>query len=446
MFDYARSDTHFLLYIYDNLRNALIDKSDTFPEGNLIEAVMERSKEEALQRYERPFYDIERGSGPMGWYSMLCRTPALFNREQFAVFRAVHHWRDQVAREEDESVHVVMPKHVLYKLAREMPVDIPSLLASSHPMSNSFKNRKSQVLATITKARILGQKGPDMKETMQAMHSVTDDRFSQYHGAEQVVQALAVEKMAVPPQLQHCLRRLLALNKHSRFWGSTIPGNMDQRPIVQVPRELFCLVLPMPRLTAEIFQDTKAADANAYERPRTSPGARAEHQYLHQYLRPKANEVSIFKEAGSPRKRKAIDLHDPLEAVYSSPETNAADHAQEHADEFDKPLHVNYQKQEDQFARLSSETKEERRAQRHEHKRLKKEAHRVNEDAKSQRPREVEPFDYAFAPSVLHSRQEDSNRMIADKEINPYSKSSNAPKGARKAKKEQEGKSFTFRS
>lgn len=441
MFDYARSDTHFLLYIYDNLRNALLDKSDTFPDGNLIEVVMERSKEEALQRYERPFYDIERGSGPMGWYSMLSRTPALFNREQFAVFRALHQWRDQVAREEDESVHVVMPKHVLCKLAREMPVDTSSLLASSHPISNSFKTRKSQILATITKARNLGHKGPDMKETMQAMQPVTDDRFSQYHGPEQVVQALAVEKMAVPPQLQHCLRRLPALNRYSRFWGSTILGSMDRGPIVQVPREYFCLALPMPRLNAEIFQDTKAADANAYGRRRTSPGARAEYQYL----RPKATEVFIVKEAGSPRKRKAIDLHDPLEAVYSSPETSAVDHAQEHADEFDKPLHFKYQEQKDQFTRVSSEIKEERPAQRHERKRLKKEAHRVNEDVKSQRPREVEPFDYAFAPSVLHA-QKDSNRMIADKEINPYSKSSNAPEGARKAKKEQEGRSFTFRS
>lgn len=439
MFDYARSDTHFLLYIYDNLRNALIDKSDTFPEGNLIEVVMKRSKEEALQRYERPLYDMERGSGPMGWYSMLCRTPALFNREQFAVFRAVHQWRDQVAREEDESVHVVMPKHVVYKLAREMPVDVPSLLASSHPISNSLKNRKSQMLATITKARMLGQKGPDMKETMQAVQPVTDDRFSQYHGAEQVAQALALEKMAVRPHLQHYLRRLPATNRHSHFWGSTIQSSMERGPIIQVPRESFCLALPMPQLTTEIFQDTKAADANAYERPRTSPGARAKHHYL----RPKAAEVFIIKEAGSPRKRKAIDLHDTLEAVYSNKETRAADHAQERADEFDEPLHVKYLEQEDQFTRVSSETKEQRRARRHERKRL-KEAHRVNEDAKSQRPSEVEPFDYAVAPSVLHA-QKDSNRMIADKEINPYSKSSNALKGARKAKKEQGDKSFTFR-
>ena len=143
MFGYARSDTHFLLYIYDNMRNELLDRSTGSPEvGDLIKIVMDRSKEEALQRYERPFYDIQRGSGPMGWYNMLCRTPGLFTREQFAVFRAVHQWRDQVAREEDESVHVIMPKHVLYNLAKELPGDMPSLLGSSHPMSNSFRKRK----------------------------------------------------------------------------------------------------------------------------------------------------------------------------------------------------------------------------------------------------------------------------------------------------------------
>ena len=439
MFNYARSDTHFLLHIYDNLRNELIEKSNTIQGGDLIDFVMERSKEEALQRYERPFYDIQHGSGPMGWYNMLCRTPALFNREQFAVFRAVHHWRDQVAREDDESVRVVMPKHVLYNLAREMPVDIPSLLASSHPISNSFKNRKSQILATIKKARRLNHKGPDMKDLMQAMQPTTADRFSQYHGTKQLVQAPAIENVAVPPQLQYYLSRLPTQNRHSLFWGSTVSDSMDRGAIVQVPRGNHCLTLPMPRLIAEIFQDTKAADANAYERPQPGPGARAEHLYM----KPKATEVFIVKETGNPRKRKATDLHDPPDAICSAPETKAADHAQEYADEFYKPPNIKYEEQQDQITSLSSETKEEKRARRLESKRL-KEGLRVNQDAESQRPREVEPFDYAFAPSVLHP-QKDSNRMIADKEINPYSKLSNAPKGLRKSKKEQEGKSLTFR-
>ena len=440
MFNYARSDTHFLLYIYDNLRNELLDRSNTFQEGgDLIKIVMDRSKEEALQRYERPFYDIKHGSGPMGWYSMLSRTPALFNREQFAVFRAIHQWRDQVAREEDESVHVIMPKHVLYNIAREMPVDMPSLLGASHPISRSFKSRKSDILATIKRARMLSHNEPEMKEIIHPMQPMTVDRFSNYHGAEQGVPGVAIARMAVPPLLQLHSNMIPAQNRSSRFWGSTILNTTDRRVVTRVPREKLSLPLPMPRLTAEIFEDPKAADANANERPQISPGARAEHRYM----KPKASEIFFSTEAGSPHKRKASDSYDPPSTVNSSPETNAMDHIQEHAGKNDKSIRAENQEQRDRNAEFFIGTREEKCARRLESKRL-KEGVLENKTVERQKPREVEPFEYAHAPSILHS-QGDSSRMTAGREINPYTKSSNAPKGLRKAKREQEGKSFTFR-
>lgn len=442
MFNYARSDTHFLLYVYDNMRNELIDKSKTSQEdGDLIEYVMNRSKEETLQRYERPFYDTQRGSGPMGWYNMLCRTPALFNREQFAVFRAVHQWRDQIAREEDESVHVIMPKHVLYNIAREMPADIPALLGCSHPITKGLKNRKSEILAIIKKAIRLGYKGPDMKELMQTLQPMTADRLSKANGVELVAPALAVVKTVLPSQSQRHSNRLLAQSSESRFWGSTIPINMDREAIIAEPGKTLCLALPMPRLTAEIFEDTTAAGANANEQSQTSPGARADHQYVKD-RKAKVEEVFIVKHAGGPRKRKATDSNGTPIAMYPKPERIAAGNSQEHAEEVDTILAINNEKQQNENARVSGETTEEKRARRLRTKRLKKE--QGNEDKRSQRPREVEPFDYANAPSILHAHR-DSNRMVRGQEINPYTKSSDAPKGIRTAKREQEGKSFTFK-
>ena len=442
MFNYARSDTHFLLYVYDNMRNELIDKSNTSQEdGDLVEVVMNRSKEETLQRYERPFYDIQSGSGPMGWYNMLCRTPALFSREQFAVFRAVHQWRDRVAREEDESVHVIMPKHILYNLAREMPVDMPTLLGCSHPISKSVKNRKSDILAIIRKARTLGHKGPDMKEFMHTVQPVTADRFSKANGAEQVDPALAMEKTTLLPQLKCSSSRLASQSGESLFWGSTIPSNIDRGPKHQATGKRLSLALPMPRLTAQIFEDTEAAGADANERSQTSPGARTEHQYVKD-RKPKADEVFIVKEAGGPRKRKATESYDPSEAVYSRPETNAVDNAQEHAADVD--TFPAFQTEEHQLQNLRVEKEEEKSARRTESKRLKKGGLRRDEDGKSQKPREIEPFDYASAPSVLHT-QRNSNWPLSGKDVNPYAKSSDAPKGMRKAKKGQEGKSFTFK-
>jgi len=64
MLKYARSDTHFLLYIYDNLRNALLDRSGGKPD--LIRMVLSRSEETTLRTYEREVYDFDTGLGPWG--------------------------------------------------------------------------------------------------------------------------------------------------------------------------------------------------------------------------------------------------------------------------------------------------------------------------------------------------------------------------------------------
>ena len=101
MLHYARSDTHFLLYIYDNLRNALIDRADGQP--MLLRTVLEKSESTALQLYEEEIYDYENGFGTGGWDTLAKKWNRPMTGLQMAVFRSVHGWRDKVAREEDES-------------------------------------------------------------------------------------------------------------------------------------------------------------------------------------------------------------------------------------------------------------------------------------------------------------------------------------------------------
>ncbi len=122
MFKYARADTHFLLYVYDNLRNALLDRavsrsaspttsragSPTAPDA-FVREVLSRSAETALRTYSPEPYDAEGGAGSNGWDTLARRwnKPALgidgVPGVQREVFRVVHMWRDRVAREEDES-------------------------------------------------------------------------------------------------------------------------------------------------------------------------------------------------------------------------------------------------------------------------------------------------------------------------------------------------------
>lgn len=134
MLHYARSDTHFLLYIYDNLRNALLDRSQSqsrsqsrsqspigknditgTPGGDsadpdaLLREVLSRSADTALRVYEREIYDAEGGAGPGGWDTLAKKwnktafTAAHGRGTKLSVYKAVHGWRDSVARSEDES-------------------------------------------------------------------------------------------------------------------------------------------------------------------------------------------------------------------------------------------------------------------------------------------------------------------------------------------------------
>ena len=100
MLHYARSDTHFLLYVYDCLRNALLDRGGSPP---LINTALSRSEETSLRTYQHEYYDAEGGSGPTGWDTLAQKWNKAMSGVQLQVFKAVHTWRDNVAREEDES-------------------------------------------------------------------------------------------------------------------------------------------------------------------------------------------------------------------------------------------------------------------------------------------------------------------------------------------------------
>lgn len=431
MFNYARSDTHFLLYIYDNMRNELIDNSDlSQPDGDLIEVVMNNSKAESLQRYERPLYDKQRGSGSTGWYNMLYRTPALFNREQFAVFKAVHHWRDSVARQEDESVHMIMPKRVLYKIARETPMDMPSLLGCSHPMSKPFQQRKEDLLGVIKRAKIAGATGPEMKEVMQAIGPVFSNYTADISGAQTIIPSEGTNALTLNKE---SVGALPMRSNSSRFWGPFAFRNMNPKlGLSESPR----LALPLPQLNAQVFEDPKTPGTPASDIPPASPGARVEHQYTKD-RRPKQDDVSVVKQAGGSRKRKATGIPEPPEPALSEENEKL-----ENGDEMEISIHGDHEQPQAEKDRK----REEKRERRYERKRLKQERSVLLTDTGVDGSGAPEAFDYANAPSVLHTKKKDGGVAGASPSFNPYAKSMDAPKGMRKTKKEIGGKSFTYKS
>ena len=439
MFDYARSDTHFLLYLYDNMRNELIERSDfSQPDGNLIKDVRLRSIKEASQCYERPIYDAEHGRGANGWYSMLYRTPALFNREQFAVFRAVHQWRDTVARNEDESVHHVMPKHVLFSIARELPVDESSLFGCSHPISSLLRARAGELIGVIRHAKIAGATGPDLKEIMQD-HSVLN---LEAVAADNVGSGAIPDRDQILAPLQTPAGKLPIRTNRSQFWGSTIDASGTawslQQPSVKLPDGSLRLALPLPQLTAQIYDDKKLVAAASSQ---LQSGARAEHQFVKD-RKPIEDEVFTVKELGGARKRKIDELQETSEPTVVSTDRPAENRTSQSPD---KGMDISLNEVgEAHIARDTAERKAQRKAQRKFEKEQRK-GKTIQHNYNAEGREESEAFDYAKAPSVLHAKRDNSDRTGSKKSFDPYAKSLDAPKGMRKSQKEIAGKSFTFK-
>lgn len=133
MVQYARGDTHYLLYIYDCVRAQLLD----FNHGQvgLLKSVWDRSRDISLkvgtnlelkftlqafalqssfpvvpqfpfysvpsnpsaQRYIKPIFTEE------SYLELQRKQKKSFNTQQLAAFRLLFAWRDKLARQEDES-------------------------------------------------------------------------------------------------------------------------------------------------------------------------------------------------------------------------------------------------------------------------------------------------------------------------------------------------------
>ncbi|ORY77719.1 ribonuclease H-like domain-containing protein, partial [Protomyces lactucae-debilis] len=128
MLFYARCDTHFLLYVYDCLRNELLDRS-TPGTHNMLASVLQASAQVSLREYSKEPYDAAQGQGADGWQLVLFKNYATraFGPQQLETLKALHQWRDQVARELDESTRFVMSNNALVSLAAATPRDKKAL-------------------------------------------------------------------------------------------------------------------------------------------------------------------------------------------------------------------------------------------------------------------------------------------------------------------------------
>lgn len=430
LFKYARADTHFLLYIFDNMRNELIERSNfADPDRNKILDVENKSRETALQRYEHPIYDTELGLGAAGWYRLISRTPAQYTPPQFSVFRAVHKWRDDIAREEDDNPIFIMPNHAVFSIARTLPKDKATLYTAIHHVSHIIRARTDQLLAVIQKAKDEGEHGPQLNDVIKR---IGDIKFPNK------VQPVATAAAPVQPQAIPSLPTIAPVATvdsqglrapSSMFWGSLCPthGSEERRP---VPASAVHLALPLPPLTAEIFAETNGVPSGQLATEAAKPVFVPKEERI-----PVDDGTDIFvvKHLGGKRKRRQEESP-PMEEATPKLENIEADE-------------INLEDAEKDCRREARRAKKEAKLRKKEEK---------SSSSKSTDDDDEPVFDYANATSVLNAQAAErkrekgmkkKDRKKKDTGFNPYgSIGDSAPRGLPRAQRETAGKTKTFNS
>lgn len=145
MVQYARSDTHFLLYIYDRMRAQLLDFNHGQP--GLLQSVWNRSKDISLKKYVKPIYTED------SYLEVQRKQKKSFNTQQLTAFRLLFAWRDKLARQEDESTGYVLPTHMMSKISEELPKEPQGIIACCHPIPPLVRQQVNELHLLVQQAR-----------------------------------------------------------------------------------------------------------------------------------------------------------------------------------------------------------------------------------------------------------------------------------------------------
>ncbi|XP_071450937.1 exosome complex component 10 homolog isoform X2 [Hetaerina americana] len=145
MINYAREDTHYLLYVYDRMRSDLLAAANG--QTNLLKSVLQRSTELCLKKYEKPIFTDDMH------LNIVQKTKKLLNNRQMYALKELTAWRNKVAREEDESYGYVLPNHMLLQISEILPREIQGILACCNPIPPLVRQHLVSLHQIILRAR-----------------------------------------------------------------------------------------------------------------------------------------------------------------------------------------------------------------------------------------------------------------------------------------------------
>ncbi|KAF8569341.1 hypothetical protein P879_05045 [Paragonimus westermani] len=122
LIEYARTDTHYLIYVASVMCQELQDRGR-------LHVVLERCRQLCLKRYSKPVFD------PLGYLNTYKQAAGTsFSHRQLYALEQLYALRDSIARREDESIHYVLPNHMLKVISELLPRESSGLFACCNPI------------------------------------------------------------------------------------------------------------------------------------------------------------------------------------------------------------------------------------------------------------------------------------------------------------------------
>lgn len=147
MVSYAQQDTHFLLYVYDRLKQLLLNCEARASVGNMLLHVFQESRLLSLERYEKPHLDPD-----VTYKQALGRSLGGLSSSQLQVAREIFNWRDMAAREADDSPSAVMHISCVLSIATKLPTSANEVLKCCSPVSVAVRTNVMKLLQIVKDA------------------------------------------------------------------------------------------------------------------------------------------------------------------------------------------------------------------------------------------------------------------------------------------------------
>ncbi|XP_069106057.1 exosome complex component 10-like [Argopecten irradians] len=145
LISYAREDTHYLLYLYDKMKNELIERGNE--QKNLLTSVFNRSKDICAKVYKKHIFKED------DYLELYHKSKKVFNSQQLHALKNLYKWRDQTGRREDESLGYVLPNHMLLQIVEILPRERQGVLACCNPIPPLVRQYLPEVHSLIAEAR-----------------------------------------------------------------------------------------------------------------------------------------------------------------------------------------------------------------------------------------------------------------------------------------------------